>query len=277
MRDDTTGQPEGSFVEAFANRLPRYGDLAVDENLRRFVDDIARCETLEIARHSYPQGSRFDVTPELIMENLPARHYAGVVQSVFKNMADLQGKRHIGNKNPGYWRCLPLLESLFPGRARYLVVLRDGRDVALSLRQFAWGENNAYAAARTWVHCLATVEEFKQRTAGDRVWIARYEQLLAEPRIWVDQLVAFLGTDVDPNQLDALVTAIETNPLRENFSKWRTAMSANTLRVYESVAGSWLRKYCYDTFTENPSISLLERAWYSGEEYARRGWYTLTR
>ena len=249
--------PEGTFVAQFAGRLDRYGDLEDDANLNRLIEDVARCQMLEIARHKYPDGFRFDVTPEMIRAALPARTYPGVVYSVFACVAQAQDRTHVGNKNPAFWQTLPLLESLFPGTARYLCIVRDGRDVALSMMQMDWGHKSSYVCAQTWVQALHAVHAFARQVPSDRLLVIRYEDLLDDPTVTIGKLEAFLGVDLGERRARLLAEA-ENNPKRKNYGKWRTKMSASDIRQFEAVAGAELADYGYELTLESPRVSFLE-------------------
>ena len=54
---------EGTFIAEFAKKLSNYGSLENEKNLNRLIQEISRCEMLNIARYKYKQ-SAFDVTPQ---------------------------------------------------------------------------------------------------------------------------------------------------------------------------------------------------------------------
>ena len=58
--------------------------------------------------------------------------YAKFVSSIFDLYGQRQGKRLVGDKTPGYVRHIPLLHALWP-KARFVHLIRDGRDVCLSM------------------------------------------------------------------------------------------------------------------------------------------------
>ena len=112
--------PEGSFVADFARRLHRYEPLSTPANFERLARDLAGCTMLTIMRDKYPPDIAIDVTAEMLLERARETSYAELVRAVFECVAVLQNRRHVGNKNPGYSRCLPLLDELFGIDARYL-------------------------------------------------------------------------------------------------------------------------------------------------------------
>ena len=54
------------------------------------------------------------------------------------------------------------LHEVWP-EARFVVLVRDGRDVALSVRRVPFGANNAWAAAHTWAHGIRLVRAAERK------------------------------------------------------------------------------------------------------------------
>jgi hypothetical protein len=261
--------PEGTFVEPFHRRLRHYGDLSQPENLRRLVEDVSRCQMLEIMRKRYGNSSRLDVTPEEILARVREPSYSGVVYGVFKSLADLRGKSRVGNKNPGYWTHLDLLNQLFPENAKYIAIVRDGRDVFLSLQGTPWGGHSPYAAAKRWCKALGAIEDFRRRCGPERFLLLHYEDLLRSPDETIDAIGAFLGVSLPPENRAAALAEAQANPKKGNFNKWRERLSARDRRVYESVAGDRLSSYGYDVLPERPRLSVLERCYFDFLELKR--------
>jgi hypothetical protein len=119
------------------------------------------------------------------------RSFAAVIARLYGCYAAREGKTRWGDKTPSYVRHLPLLADLFPG-ARFVHVVRDGRDVALSFVRHYAGPRNVYTAAEHW---LRSVEE--GRRAGEALGPAsylevRYEDLIAGPEAVLRGVCAFL-------------------------------------------------------------------------------------
>ncbi len=262
--------PEGSFVPEFARRLSRYEPLSDVGNFRRLADDLANCTMLTIMRDKYPQDMAIDVTADMLVERAREPTYAALVRAVFESVAELQGRRHVGNKNPGYSRCLPLLDRLFGSDARYLCVLRDGRDVALSSMKMHWGEQSPYACARSWATDLEMLEAFSATVDDSQLLVVRYEDLLAEPDRELARLEGFTGVALAPERRAELLRSLLDSPMRGNFGKWRTALSATGQRQYEAVAGDWLERYGYERAVPAARLRWFEPALYSSLEFLRR-------
>lgn len=262
--------PEGHFVPAFARQLGRYGDLAEEANLRRLLGDIRSASTLRIMREEWPADRRIDISVDELRARVAAPTYPAVVYAVFACIAERLGRSRIGTKNPEYTTCLPLLESLFPGRARYINLIRDGRDVALSTMQQPWGQHTAYACAKTWCRYLDLAAAFA-REVGTARWLdLRYEDLVAEPATTFARLEQFIGCDVGESVRARFLAAAAGNSLARNFGKWQSTMSARDIERFEAVAGRHLLAAGYTLQCAAPRMGAIERGLFEAEEFTRK-------
>jgi hypothetical protein len=260
--------PEGTFIGEWARRLRVYGDLQDDANLRQLVQDVSRCRMLEIARHKYRRNP-FDVRPELILGRLRERSFAGVVYAVFECMAELQGCTRVGNKNPGYGRQFPLLHQLFPTQAKYLAIVRDGRDVALSIVKTRWGLSSCYTAAKAWRQALADLRHMQGQLGADRLHVIKYEDLLRQPRETLEGVRSFLAIAPQDADVKAAAAEISEGKKATNFDKWRRQMSARDLRIFEGMAGDWLQAFGYELSGNARGITWADHLRYQSKEYLR--------
>lgn len=260
--------PEGTFIAQWARRLPAYGDLQDDANLQRLVRDVSQCRMLEIARHKYRRNP-FDVSPQRILDRLREPSYAGVVYAVFECMADLQGCTRVGNKNPDYARQFPLLNQLFPTQAKYLGIVRDGRDVALSIVRRRWGLSSCYAAAKAWTRALSDLSRMQGPLGADRLHVIRYEDLLRQPWETLEGVRQFLGIPPSEAKVETAAAEIAEGKKAANFGKWRRQMSGKDLRIYEGLAAPWLQTYGYELSGNATSVGWHDHLLYECKEYIR--------
>ena len=254
--------PEGQFVLKFLPKLNRYGDLSKPINLHRLVTDMSRDMMFTILREQY----RVEVTAAVILERVREPTYAGAVEAVFRAVADLRGLPRIGNKNPGYCWNLPGIEALFPGRARYICIVRDGRDVFLSLQGMPWGRLSPYVAAKRWVQIDQKVRNFVETIGGDRFLLIQYEQLRSAMDRTLAKMEDFFGIRIPS---DTRASLLAKNDERINYGKWKTSMSRNDQEVYEAIAGDVLRRHGYETLFAEPSIGSGAALRYEVGELAR--------
>ena len=113
-----------------------------------------------------------------------------------------EGKQRWADKTPENIVAVPTIRRMFPD-AKFVHMLRDGRDVALSTRRGEWSRivydrrkvRNTYGnAQRRWVRWVDMFH--KHVTALDVEWMeVRYEQLVKEPESVIRGLLDFLNLE----------------------------------------------------------------------------------
>ena len=82
--------------------------------------------------HTYKRFYRLGLSNIEVMESAKrAENYQEFVSALYNTFGNKQGKPLAGEKTPDYCRHIPLLHKLFPW-AKFVHIIRDGRDVALS-------------------------------------------------------------------------------------------------------------------------------------------------
>lgn len=135
------------------------------------------------------------------------------------------------------------LDAIFPS-ARYVHIVRDGREVTQSLAAVEWwdehtvwwdgrkareieqaGEDRLALCARNWVHEVQELERQLVRIPAERRLDLRFEQLLDDPLQQVERIVSFLGLEWMPSYREA----IESLRLQPTDSPWRRDWTADQL------------------------------------------------
>lgn len=129
-------------------------------------------------------------------------------------------------KNPKHVLRVPFLDAVFPA-ARFVHVVRDGRDVAASLmfrnRGDRWGHlevpgwrellarypvENHIRCAHQWRDALVIARRDARSLPPERYLEARYEDLVESPAEVVARVLGFLGLPQDP-AVDAFLPRIQ--------------------------------------------------------------------
>jgi hypothetical protein len=177
---------------------------------------------------------------------------ADAVRALFAAYGAAHGKPRYADKTPHYVSRLPLLAERFP-EARFVHVVRDGRDVALSLLEVPWGPDDVEGAALHWRRRV-----LEGRAAGlgpERYRELRYETLVADPEREVRALAAWLELPYDPAMLDPARRPAAV-PYPEHHGRlalaptpglrdWRHQMSAVNAARFHAVAGDALAELGY--------------------------------
>jgi hypothetical protein len=197
------------------------------------------------------------------------------VRCFYASYARLLGKTRWGDKTPLYGRQLRIIQEVLP-EAHFLHIIRDGRDVALSLRGlwFAPGDSAA-ALAQHWCEQIAATRE--QASTCRHYLEIRYEDLIGHTRPVLQQICRFLGLPFDRQmenyhqtarlRLDEVRTRYNSDgsvvitkeqrlhlhrltqrtPDASRIGQWKTGMGDQDLRAFESIGGGLLRRLGYET------------------------------
>lgn len=233
---------ESQFIVRYKARLRQYGDLRNDENLRRLITDLSTEQFFARSRRTW--GFVFD--QEQALAALRGRTYADVLHAIFGQLAAHHGMSRWGDKTPHHTDDLDARLELFPD-AQFLHVVRDGRDVALSLRQTTLGPKNASECAEAWRKALLAIDAFAARLAPTQFRQIRYEDLICEPSATLQCIGAWLGIDDSDGTLaEAIEGQVASDVRSKNAGKWRHSMDPRDFERFEGIAGAQLAGMRYD-------------------------------
>jgi hypothetical protein len=264
---DAAVPPESMFLTDFAAAFDAGGPR----------DERAAAELMR-AVWEHPKVRLWDLPgqPPAVPRGLSGRDaYRHIVAAPFEAYAARHGKQRWGDKTPHYVHHIDHLLRLFPG-ARIVVLVRDGRDVALSLRRMPFGPNNAWAAAQWWARGVRAGAR-AAREHPDAVLTVHYESLAQRPQEEVQRLCGFLGLGYDADMLaldnvdpalivpdqaawfPTLFDGINTSAVE----RWKREMSARDRRIFAALAGAELRLLGYEVPAgEAPAVSAREARWF---------------
>lgn len=119
--------------------------------------------------------------------------------------------RFLVEKSPSHVFAVPLIHELYP-RSRFIHVLRDGRDVTVSVRAAArswvpqWRQafgRSVATSARAWSHAVRRARKLGARL-GDQFLEVRFEEIKRDPRAAYQRLLGFCGISYDETLLEQI-------------------------------------------------------------------------
>jgi hypothetical protein len=143
-------------------------------------------------------------------------------------------------------RNFPRLLRIWP-HARFIYLVRDGRDVARSWINMGWS-GNMWSAMEGWMAAELHWQELREALPEDR-WIEiRHEDLVAEPVQTLTRICRFLGTEFDEAMFEYVRTPGTTYELPDPrlAQQWKSKQSQEEIRQAEARAGSLLRARGYE-------------------------------
>ena len=202
---------------------------------------------------------------------------AAVLKAMEEVYAERQGATAWGEKTPDHLPHVPTIVEDFP-EAVVLVVVRDPRDVCLSLRDLPWNRDTLFESAWTWRRYARATQAYPGRFPGQVRWV-RYEDVLDDPASVITDVLRWLNAPLDDDILDTVLhfheqTGGPADAAREpwkqktrrpidpaNKEKWRTHMSPAEQWGVQRLTGSALREMGYEApdipFTPDLGVDLL--------------------
>ncbi|MPZ68748.1 MAG: hypothetical protein GEU71_04375 [Actinobacteria bacterium] len=218
---------------------------------------------------SHRQFCSWQLPIDLVAAELPESGtipYAAAAVAPYRAFAKSHGKQRWGDKTPRYVLDIPLLARLWP-EARFIHLVRDGRNVALSYADVPFGPKTVSKAARLWAKRVRAGVE-AGAALGDRYIEIRYEDFVTDPEAQARLLCSFLGLEYDAQMLEyttrsrgqVLPRASKYNPhvTEEPIAhtrSWETDMPDGQVGVFEAIAGDLLALFDYPVRHPKPSLA----------------------
>jgi hypothetical protein len=251
--------------------------LAADE----LLDALAKLSTWQDLGVNRAELSRAFASEEVWSVGAGLRAY-------YRLYARKHGKRRWGDKTPGNVAHMESLAAALP-EARFVHLIRDGRDVAASLRglPFAPADRGIEAIAAYWRDAIVRARRIGARLRHYRE--VRYEELVGEPEATLRELCTFLDLPFDAAMLRAHERAgqrlaemrsaqldaegaivleegkrIESRTRRPpdpaRAGRWREALTEHDIGQFERVAGGELAELGYEPSYSAPSQGRRQRS-----------------
>src|SRR5580658_554413 len=232
----------------------RFGSLAKLKNRRALLDHWLRSKLF------YRSGlTREEIEPKILED---CHNAADFLRILMETIARKQGVERWAECTPLHLLYLPLIKKLFPD-ALIIHIIRDGRDVTVSLNRVGWfpplpwdKKRRLLVPAIFWRWIVTKGRKYGRSMAGDYLEV-HYEDVVQKPRETLERLGAFIDHDLnyDRIQQNAVGTLrdpnssfrgdgqeVESNPIE----RWKTVLSKTEIAEIESLIGDLLRETGYE-------------------------------
>jgi hypothetical protein len=207
---------------------------------------------------------------------------AEAVRAFFQLYAEKQGKpgARWGDKTPGYVKSMREIQAYLP-EARFIHLIRDGRDVAVSVLKQSWGPQSIEAAAEKW---RSRVNRGRSQAPYLGFYMeVKFEDLVLHTERELRRICEFIEIDFDERMLGYHETAEQRlqekarslprahgeaqsaekrlashaktfePPNPKLIGTWRKRMDDADRAAYEALAGDLLDELGYETELPNGS------------------------
>ena len=196
--------------------------------------------------------------------------FPDAVRSLYALYASTRGKTRYGDKTPWAVMHIPLLARLFP-EARFVHVIRDGRDVALSYLDAGFGPPTLEAGALEWRRYVSTGRRDGRALGVERYIEVRYEELVRQPEAVLRSLCDFLElpfADAMPRYFERAEEVVGSmshpkarrnvyRPPTEGLRNWRSSLAPSQQALFQALAGDVLDELGYEPGTRPTVVTRL--------------------
>ncbi len=245
------------------------------------IDPLLAPEHVERAR-SYKRFPRLGLPETAVREAAStARSYGEFVDTIFSEFGRLQGKPLAGDKSGFYCLYVPLLRTLLPW-VKFIHIIRDGRDVTLSVLEWArkrekgprrfslWREEPIATSALWWRWYVTEGRRHAAELGPGRYCEVQYETLVANPEETLREVTGFLELPFAPEMLAyhegktrrkrGLSSKKKWLPPTEGLRSWQTQMTERNVELFEAIAGDLLSTLGYKREVDSISPQVAEVA-----------------
>jgi len=205
-----------------------------------------------------PHFKLWNYDASLFIENLKKKKKITLrefIEELYSSYCKYEGKQLWGDKSL-FFNWIDILYTLFP-EAKFIHIVRDGRDVFNSWRKIDPLMNNVAVAALDWSFKLSRIERSFSKLPKSNYMTLRYEDLLSEPEESVKSICNFIGVSYEPAMLEFYKTShyyigehhseLIFGPLKkDNCYKWKKTLTKREINIYTFLAKNTLNKYGYE-------------------------------
>jgi len=237
--------------------LPRFGDLSVRRNRQALMKVWL--------------GSKLFTRSGLVAEEIEGkvleecRNGGDFLRIVMGEIAQKQGVHRWADCTPDHLLHLRTIKQTIPD-ALIIHILRDGRDVALSLekqkwiRPLPWDRGKSLLVAGLYWEWIVNYGRRSGRTLGSDYLEVHFEDLIDEPRATLTRLGEFIEHDLDYERILKVGIGSVGDPNTsfptdsggafQPVGRWRNQFPPQQLDTFESLVGPTLEELGYHLSSE---------------------------
>jgi hypothetical protein len=240
----------------------RFGDLAKLNNRRALMDHWLRSKLFERSGLT-----REEIEPKILQD---CHNAADFLRILMETIARKQGVERWAESTPLHLLYLPLIKKLFPD-ALIVHIIRDGRDVTVSLDRIGWikpfpwdKKRRLLVPALFWRWIVSKGRKYGRNMGGDYMEV-HFEDVVRKPRETLARLGAFIDHDLDQERIQQNAQGtlrdpnssfrgdgqeVESNPIE----RWKTVLQKTEIAQVESLIGNLLCETEYELASTGDEI-----------------------
>jgi len=248
------------YIPPESNFIPRYFGSDPTGSLSR-ESAIEIVEGILTYRMFFKDWDTDRPDPVRLVDSLPYLTPVQILDALYTQYALIYDAKRWGDKSPIYSDYIDLLDEIFP-HAQFIHIVRDGRDVALSMLSSYYSMRffyfDLYYAATTWKQRVSIARNSGKRLGPEKYYELCYENLTTNSITEIKKVCDFLNEDFHENMVQPHSTAKGSHhskgihsstrkPLNAaSVGKWKTQMSLEDQRLFQNIAGDLTNELGYE-------------------------------
>lgn len=188
--------------------------------------------------------------------NMSGVRLRNLVEVVYRWHMEVEGKSRWGDKTPPYIEIVPALAALF-GDAKFIHLIRDGRDVAKSFQKQGWNGPWMDGYTREWLQAVELDMRLSETPLNERILRIRYEDLVLHPEATLRRICSFIDERFEaqmllwqgkvngaiPDREKKFHSGLSRDMNPTDVGRWKREMTSREIFVAEALIGTHL-SYC---------------------------------
>lgn len=206
--------PEMQIIFEHSNNGERLNEVfSSGKNLEWHANDF-----IEMFQKTCPYKFQvfFDYEHFFHQLNYPIKDLRTLLNNLFQKIAIAKGKEFFIEQTPWYGQRIDLLKKNFPN-AKFIHMVRDGRDVALSFSKTPWWFESPLDNLEQWQKEITKIrQDAKIHLSNNQYLEVKYEEIVTEPENYLSRIIEFLGFQYESNMLNSK-NYIDYSTFKEGF------------------------------------------------------------
>jgi hypothetical protein len=233
---------------------PRFSPLSKLRNRRRMLDAWYNTRL-----YTFTGLEPSEIEPRIMGD---CQNGGDFLRIIMEEMCRKQGVERWAETTPEHLLYLRRIKETIPN-ALIIHMIRDGRDVCLSLEKLSWlrpfpwdRRRPAMAAAIYWEWMVNRGRQAGRALGGDYMEV-HFEDLVHKPAAVLKSLEPFIEHDLDYERITQVAIGSVSAPntafkddQRSPIGRWKTAFSQEEVATLESLVGGTLQQLGYELSTK---------------------------
>jgi hypothetical protein len=149
------------------------------------------------------------------------------------------------SKEPTYGRHIRDLYQMIPD-CRVTVMVRDGRDTALSMARRGWCNGDFIRCVDRWRDFTCMTLDSLEDVPAENYLLVNYEQMVVDFDTTLSSILKFYGLEFSGGLLEQVELKDKHAPRKNNFGKWKLALTEQESAYFEQTCADVMGRLRYE-------------------------------